>query len=58
MEWLGGGVLGSWGQRGKNWDNHNSLINKIKFFKKRMVAGRNVEDELESHENWSQENDG
>ena len=23
------GVLGGWGQRGKNWDNCNSLYNKI-----------------------------
>ena len=26
---LGGGVLGGGGQRGKNWDNCNSIINKI-----------------------------
>ena len=28
------GVLGEGRQKGKNWDNCNSIINKIQFFKK------------------------
>ena len=35
----GSGVPGRKGQRGKKWDNYNSVINKIHFKKKEVQIG-------------------
>ena len=38
-EWITGGNRGTKqsGERGKNWDNYNSIINKIYFLKKERI---------------------